>query len=100
MVGRSQVWGGVLNCTVRSPCSAHSSDGGAGDPRFNSASCAPPARLNSLELDQSGIVSGALLWLRCTCKPWRFGPYACAWMKDGCGGGGYFPVVDDWPPAP
>ena len=37
---------------------------------------------------------------RCTCKPWRFGPYACAWMKDGCGGGGYFPVVDDWPPAP
>ena len=37
---------------------------------------------------------------RCTCKPWRFGPYACAWMKDGCGGGGDFPVVDDWPPAP
>ena len=48
MVGRSQVWGGVLNCTVRSPCSAHSSDGGAGDPRFNSASCAPPTHLNSL----------------------------------------------------
>ena len=98
MVVCSQVWGGVLNCTLRSPCSAHSSDGGAGDPRFNSASCAPPARLNSLV--KAAAVSGAFVAHRCTCKPWRFGPYACAWMKDGCGGGGDFPVVDDWPPAP
>ena len=53
MVVCSQVWGGVLNCTVRSPCSAHSSDGGAGDPRFNSASCATPNQ-QSEQLAPSG----------------------------------------------
>ena len=70
-VGSKTVWGGHLNCSLRTPCT-----GEHGPPADTSLA---PAAVTS-----AAAVGSFVPTATCSCMPVRYGDYACAWSAASC----------------